>query len=154
AVLTLLGVPVEQIQQMSRSGIRDLSRFVEDRVERMFTTTPVSQNYFWRVYIEGQYTPEACPNYLRPENFEHLTLLSYRVHLHTMSLTEFLRKNPGRFSIFVLLDHMDWLTSRPDVLKEEWEWILRTSQPGARIIYRSGGETFDHIPPFAKRRLQ
>jgi S-adenosylmethionine-diacylglycerol 3-amino-3-carboxypropyl transferase len=154
AVMGLLGVPVDQIQQMRKSGIRDLSRFIEDRVEQMFTTTPVSQNYFWRVYLKGHYTAEACPNYLRRENFQTLQRLSHRIRFHTMSLVEFLRKGSGPFSIFVLSDHMDWLTSRRDLLEEEWEWILRTSQAGARIIYRSGGQTFDYLPAFAKKQLR
>jgi S-adenosylmethionine-diacylglycerol 3-amino-3-carboxypropyl transferase len=153
AVLTLLGVPIDQIRQMRRSGVQDLSQFIEQRVGRMFTSMPIAQNYFWRVYIEGRYTAEACPNYLRPENFAKLRRLAHRIHPHTMSLTRFLQSDGGPFSVFALLDHMDWLTSHPEILDEEWRWILRTSRDGARIIYRSGGEKFDHIPEFASRRL-
>src|SRR5262249_13270096 len=108
AILNFLGVPVDQIRQMRGTGIRSLGEFVERRVERMFTTTPISENYFWRVYIDGHYTPESCPSYLRSENFEELKRLSPRIHVHTMSLTKFLQCRAGRFSIFVLLDHMDW----------------------------------------------
>lgn len=154
AILSLLGVPADQVRQMQSAGVSDVGGFVEERVERMFTMTPIAQNYFWRVCINGRYTPEVCPNYLRFENFEKLRNLSHRIRLHTMSLTEFLKMDKGPFHVFVLLDHMDWLISRPDLLEEEWQWILRTSGQSARIIYRSGGETFDHIPAFATKRLR
>src|SRR5262245_48169223 len=71
-VLALLGVPVEQIRQMQLAGVSDLSSIIEDRVERMFTTVPIRQNYFWRVYLNGRYSEDCCPNYLKRENFDQL----------------------------------------------------------------------------------
>jgi S-adenosylmethionine-diacylglycerol 3-amino-3-carboxypropyl transferase len=71
-----------------------------------------------------------------------------------MSLTDFLRFSGDRFSIYVLLDHMDWLASSKSLLQDEWKAILDTSLPGARIIYRSGGTSFDHVPEFARRRME
>lgn len=154
AALSLLGVPVDQIRQMQATGALDVSSFIEERLERMFTTVPIRENYFWRVYINGRYSPDCCPNYLRPENFQLLRWMAPRLHLHTGTLTEFLWENSGPFSIFVLLDHMDWLTSKPELLQQEWNCILRSAKPGARIIYRSGGTSFDRVPTFAKRKLE
>jgi S-adenosylmethionine-diacylglycerol 3-amino-3-carboxypropyl transferase len=54
----------------------------------------------------------------------------------------------------VLLDHMDWLSSKPQLLEEEWQWIIHRAEPGARIIYRSGSMSCDYIPQFALQRLQ
>ena len=77
-----------------------------------------------------------------------------RIHPHTMSLTDFLRFSGDRFSIYVLLDHMDWLASSESLLHDEWKAILDTALPEARIIYRSGGTSFDHVPEFARSRME
>ncbi len=71
-----------------------------------------------------------------------------------MSLTDFLRFSGDRFSIYVLLDHMDWLASSKSLLQDEWKAILDTALPGARIIYRSGGTSFNHVPEFATKRME
>jgi S-adenosylmethionine-diacylglycerol 3-amino-3-carboxypropyl transferase len=70
-----------------------------------------------------------------------------------MSMTDFLRFTGDKFSIYVLLDHMDWLASSEPLLQEEWRAILDSALPGARIIYRSGGTSFNHLPEFAKQRI-
>jgi S-adenosylmethionine-diacylglycerol 3-amino-3-carboxypropyl transferase len=152
--MSMLGVPAEQVRQIHDSGEPDLSSFIQQRVDRVFTEVPIANNYFWRVYINGKYTRQCCPNYLRPENFDLLRTHCSRIHPHTMSLTDYLRFSDAKFSVYVLLDHMDWLATSEASLRHEWRAILETARPGARIIYRSGGTSFDHIPPFAMRRIE
>ncbi len=153
SVLSLLGVPIEQMRATQMTGASDLSTIIEGRLERMFTMVPLNQNYFWRVYFNGCYSTDCCPNYLKRTNFELLRKLNERVHLHTNTMTRFLRDTAQSFTVFVLLDHMDWLTSTPKELVEEWNCILRCAAPGARVIYRSGGTTFNHLPELARQRL-
>jgi S-adenosylmethionine-diacylglycerol 3-amino-3-carboxypropyl transferase len=153
AALSLLGVPAEQVRQICETANMSLSAFIEGQVERVFTEFSLQQNYFWRVYLNGRYTHECCPNYLKAENFERLRALCNRIHTHTMLLTDYLRFSGDRFSIYVLLDHMDWLASSEVLLQEEWKAILNSAMPGARIIFRSGGISFDHLPEFAKERI-
>ena len=52
-----------------------------------------------------------------------------------------MRKNPDlKINKFVLLDHMDWLSDKfYDALVSEWDAILKTAAPRARILWRSGG---------------
>jgi S-adenosylmethionine-diacylglycerol 3-amino-3-carboxypropyl transferase len=152
--MSLLGVPAEQVQEIQNSGTADLSSFIQQRVDRVFTEVPIANNYFWRVYINGRYTSECCPNYLRPENFELLRAHCSRIHPHTMSMADYLRFSDAKFSVYVLLDHMDWLATSEASLRQEWRAILDTARPGARIIYRSGGASFDHIPTFAMSRIE
>ena len=38
-------------------------------MEAVFAKLPFVDNYFWRVYITGSYTPDCCPEYLKPANF-------------------------------------------------------------------------------------
>ena len=153
STLSLLGVPQDQVREIRETAGTNLNAFVEARVDRVFTELPLRQNYFWRVYINGRYTRDCCPEYLREENFERLRGLWHRIHPHTTSLTNFLRLSGDRFSIYVLLDHMDWLRSSETLLRDEWAAILGTATPGARIIYRSGGTSFNHVPEFARKRM-
>ena len=107
----------------------------------MFARLPLADNYFWRVYLHGHYTPECCPEYLKPDNFERLKDgLAERVRVSTDTVKDFLEKNDVAVSRFVLLDHMDWLSDHLlPALQDEWQWILRRAAPQTRIIWRSGG---------------
>ena len=154
AILSLLGVPGEQTNQIRRDGHRRVSSFIEERVETTLTRIPMRHNYFWRVYINGHYERDCCPNYLKREYFLFLRNRASRIHIHTRTLADFLRSTDRRFSVFVLLDHMDWLSNRPHLLEEEWRSIIDHADPGARIIYRSGSVNCDYIPGFARRQLQ
>jgi S-adenosylmethionine-diacylglycerol 3-amino-3-carboxypropyl transferase len=50
-------------------------------------------------------------------------------------------KSSGKmFSKFILLDHMDWMSSHnPEALAEEWSEILAKSAPNSKAIFRSAG---------------
>jgi len=64
--------------------------------------------------------------------------LTYRIEAHTMTVTDFLCANETPISRFVLLDHMDWMSSyHPAALIEEWEAIRERAAPRARILMRS-----------------
>jgi S-adenosylmethionine-diacylglycerol 3-amino-3-carboxypropyl transferase len=153
-VLSLLGVPEEQVRQVRRSSKNDICDFVKDRVETTLTTVPMRHNYFWRVYINGYYPPDCCPNYLKRELFQFLRKRTPRIQTHTTNLVDFLGSTEERFSVFVLLDHMDWLSNQPLLLEQEWRAIMDRAESGARIIYRSGNISCDYIPDFARRRLE
>ena len=150
--MCLLGVPIEQMNLMSTR--KTLGAFIEERVNRVFCTIPIQQNYFWRAYMNGKYGPECCPEYLKPENFHVLQRRMRNVSTHTNTLAGFLRSSKDKFSVYVLLDHMDWMKNSPAELREEWNQILRTSRPGARIIFRSAGVSPDQIPDFAVEQLE
>jgi S-adenosylmethionine-diacylglycerol 3-amino-3-carboxypropyl transferase len=104
-------------------------------------------NYFWRVYITGRYTPSCCPNYLKPDGFQRLKDgLADRVEAITESVQGFLEKHTGTISRFVLLDHMDWLADRFfPWLEAEWQAIVDRAAEGARLIWRSGGLKTDFL---------
>jgi S-adenosylmethionine-diacylglycerol 3-amino-3-carboxypropyl transferase len=153
-VLSLLGVPVEQTWQMCRGTSSNVSSFIEERVAKALTTVPIAQNYFWRVYMNGRYPAGCCPKYLERGNFEILRERISRIQIKTATLTEYLLSTRERFSVFVLLDHMDWLSDMPDLLEQEWRSIMGAALPDTRIIYRSGSLTCDYLPEFVLRHLQ
>lgn len=138
--LAMLGVPRSQRRHIDDSYPGGILQFVIDRVEAVFTRLPLKDNYFWRVYLSGEYAPDCCPEYLRPENFHELrTSVQERVTTHTSSVLAFVEQHPGEITRFVLLDHMDWLTREPTkkTLTAEWQAIVTKSAPNARILWRS-----------------
>lgn len=145
--LSLLGVPRPQREQVERDYAGGIARFIEDCVEAVFARLPLRDNYFWRVYLTGEYTPECCPEYLKRANFERLKRgLADRVSTHTCSVAEFLQASEKPLTRFVLLDHMDWLSSAAGTgLEQEWQAIVNRAAPRARIIWRSGGLRSDFV---------
>ena len=151
--LSLLGVPAAQRDHLERTCGQDIAAFMEDCVETVCTRLPVTDNYFWRLYLFGRYTRDCCPEYLREPNFQRLKDgLADRIETHTNSLTGFLRQHTRPLSRFVLLDHMDWLSHRhPEALAEEWQASVDRASAGARILWRSGGVSVDFVDPVRVR---
>ena len=145
--LSMLGVPKAQRQQIEKQYPGGILRFIEDSMEAVFAKLPMSDNYFWRVYITGRYTPECCPEYLRPHNFQQLKATSVgNVSVHTDSVQGFLEKHQVKISRFILLDHMDWLSDHFfPLLESEWQAILSRATSDARVLWRSGGLRTDFI---------
>ncbi len=145
--MSMLGVPKAQRKQIETQYPGGLVKFVQDCMEAVFAKLPLKDNYFWRVYINGEYTRECCPEYLKEENFQKLKDgLVDRISTHTDSVQGFLEKHDGTISRFILLDHMDWLSDHFfPLLEAEWQAIVNRAAPDARLIWRSGGLRTDFI---------
>jgi S-adenosylmethionine-diacylglycerol 3-amino-3-carboxypropyl transferase len=145
--LSMLGVPKAQRQQIEKQYPGGILRFIEDSMEAVFARLPINDNYFWRVYITGKYTPTCCPEYLKAENFQLMKDRNVEnISVHTESVQGFLDKNDAPISRFVLLDHMDWLSDHFfPLLESEWQSILKRATPKARVLWRSGGLRTDFI---------
>ena len=137
--MSLLGVPHPQRKEVERQHAGGIGGFVREAIEYVVYQMPIWTNYFWTLYLRGRYAPDNCPEYLRREPFEALKAGGVdRIRLHTCTVTEFLHRTQERISKFVLLDHMDWMSSyHPRALVEEWNAILARATPRARIILRS-----------------
>ncbi len=146
-VLSLLGVPRPQRHQIETQYPGGINNFVRDCLDAVFARLPLADNYFWRVYMTGRYTSQCCPEYLKPENFQRLRDgLAECVETHTCSVEAFLTEDSRPITRFVLLDHMDWLsTRRLPLLASEWQWIVRRAAPAARILWRSAGLRTDFV---------
>lgn len=138
-VMSLLGVPYPQRKLVESQHEFGIHGFIRGAVEYVFRQLPLSDNYFYRVYLTGRYRRDCCPEYLKEAGFDALKAgLVDRIALHTTTVTALLSSNPTPISRFVLLDHMDWMSSYyPDALVEEWNAILNRATPGARILLRS-----------------
>jgi S-adenosylmethionine-diacylglycerol 3-amino-3-carboxypropyl transferase len=150
----MLGVPRPQREQIERDYQGGMACYIRDCLEGVLSKLPLADNYFWRVYMTGRYAPSCCPEYLKVENFQRLKDgLADKLHLHTNSVQGFLESTEIRFSRFVLLDHMDWLSSyRYSLLESEWQAIVDRATPNARIIWRSGGLRTDFVDAVRVRR--
>jgi len=139
--LSLVGVPRAQREQVEAFHHGGIAQFIEDAVEAVFTQLPLRDNYFWRVYLTGEYSIDCCPEYLKLDNFLRLKAgLVDRISSHTMTVTQFLLQHDRPVSKFVLLDHMDWLSShRIDWLQDEWQVIVDRATSDAQFLWRSGG---------------
>jgi S-adenosylmethionine-diacylglycerol 3-amino-3-carboxypropyl transferase len=144
--LTLLGVPWPQRDQITTQYKGGVSQFIRDALEAVICELPFRDNYFWRVYFQGHYTRDCCPEYLRAENFAQLKTLMPRLKIHTSTVTEFLTQAEPGLTRFVLLDHMDWMSCvNPQALVEEWNALLASAAPRARAIFRSAGLQVNYL---------
>lgn len=152
--LSMLGVPRLQRTQIDQSYTGGIVQFVIDRIETVFTSRSLQDNYFWRVYLTGSYEHDCCPEYLKPENFQRLKAgLIDRLTVSTNTVEGFLKQHQGKISRYVLLDHMDWLAgAQPKMLQSEWQAILDRAAQRARIIWRSAGINVDFIDPLKVQR--
>jgi S-adenosylmethionine-diacylglycerol 3-amino-3-carboxypropyl transferase len=115
----------------------------------------IRDNYFWRVYLTGSYTQTCCPNYLRKEYFSLLQAIIGKVYTYDYTIIEFLKRNPGTYTHFVLLDHQDWLAWHDSqALREEWQLLLDNSRPGSKILMRSALADISFLPEVAKSSLR
>ncbi|TWU64874.1 DUF3419 family protein [Crateriforma conspicua] len=149
ATMAMLGVPRSQRNQIDRDYPGGLAKFIQDRIAHVFQNMPLKDNYFWRVYLTGEYTPECCPEYLRADNFSALKAgLVDRIKVHTSTVEGFLRQHDRPISRYVLLDHMDWLYDRfPDLLVSEWQAIIDRASAEARVLWRSAALQVDFVDP-------
>lgn len=137
--MSMLGVPYAQRRQVQSQHQQGVAGFIRESLEYVFRQLPVWTNYFYMVYINGRYTEQCCPRYLKREHFDALKAgRADCVRPHTCTVTQFLQSTDERISKYVLLDHMDWMSSYyPEALAEEWTAILERATPGARVLFRS-----------------
>lgn len=146
-VLALLGVPRQQRDLIQGQYPGGVSGFLRDKLRHVFTRLPITENYFWRVYLTGSYTPDCSPEYLKAHHFETLKNSIDQISTNTTTLSSFLKSNSGSYSHYVLLDHQDWLASHnPVALQEEWDLILQNSAPGTKILLRSASLEVNFFP--------
>lgn len=144
--MTMVGVPGPQLEQITRQYPGGLFQFIKDRVEQVLIRLPFRENYFWRVYLEGKYTRENCPEYLRESNFARLRERLGDLHIHTGKVTDVVRASTKPFTRYVLLDHMDWMSHHdPRGLADEWAALLEKAEPKARVLFRSAGLKEDFL---------
>ena len=150
-LMSMVGVPAAQVSLINRDVQGGVLAFVKNSLRKIFTEISILDNYFWRVYICGEYTKNCCPEYLKEKNFETLKNRMQRLSIHTQSFSEHLVQQNSAFSHFILLDHQDWLAwHRPDLLEVEWRNIRQHCEVGSLVMLRSAGLSLDFCPSQVK----
>jgi len=107
-------------------------------LERM-AATDLSKNWFAWYGVAGHYDhdrPEALPPYLRPDHHERAVEAGTHVELSHGDIFDTLRAAPrNAWTHYTLCDAVDWMPEA--VQRELFSEILRTSEDGARVLYRS-----------------
>ena len=153
--MSMLGVPRSQRKLIEDEYSDGLTEFIITSLRHVFCNLPVSDNYFWRVYLTGSYTLTCRPNYLESKFFDILRNRISRICTYTNTLIDFLNHNPAQYTHFILLDHQDWLLDvNRRMLFEEWKQILKNSVSGTRILFRTAGKTNNFLPDFVHQKVR
>lgn len=142
AALYGLGIPPSQYDALLGDA-EHMADVVKQRLRRLACDFDLDDNYFaWQAFNRGysRYESGPLPPYLQPANFAVVKANVDRLSIEQTSLTTFLTKQPAAsLDRFVLLDAVDWM--QPSELSLLFGQIARTARPGARVIFRTAGET-------------
>jgi S-adenosylmethionine-diacylglycerol 3-amino-3-carboxypropyl transferase len=154
-LLASVGIPAAQReiakQELSRAQIQDVATYLDHCAEKVLSKFLLRDNYFWHVYLRGNYSLDCCPNYLKPESYEQLRQGPIdRISIHTNSLQKFLgeqaRGGSPPITRFSLLDHMDWFSGDERAeLRDHCQAIVDHASPGSRFVWRSMASDSDPI---------
>lgn len=137
-----LGIPPAQFEALSASAGGDMAGLMRSRLERLACDFSIDDNYFaWQAFGRGydRLNRQAIPRYLRESNYEALREQAPNVNVVQASMTDYLGDSGAEsYDRYILLDAQDWMNA--EQLTELWTEILRTSAPGARVIFRTAGE--------------
>jgi S-adenosylmethionine-diacylglycerol 3-amino-3-carboxypropyl transferase len=147
--LSWTGIPLPQQKLLASSAGSNatIGNWIKAQLDYVCTELPFHENYHWRVYISGKYTKDCCPEYLKEENFAKLRANLDKITISTETVTEFLQRNPkkNKISTFVLLDHMDWMAEKPELLTEEWTEILKNATKNPKFLWRSAAADAEFV---------
>lgn len=136
-----LGIPPAQFDAIRRDAEGGMAADFCQRMERLLCDWPIQENCFAMQAVHRRYDPavqSSLPMYLQREHFEAIRDGLCALHVHHLTLTEFLRDQPaGSLDAYLFLDAQDWMD--PAQLGQLWREVTRTAAPGARVVFRTGG---------------
>ena len=147
AALFGLGIPPAQYDKLAADAGGDVLPVLRERARRLICDFPIRENYFAWQALARRYdgAPDAAlPPYLAADRFEAVRANAPRARIFNRSLTDLLEGEPaGRLDAYALLDAQDWMSDAQ--LDALWLQITRTAAPGARVLFRTGGQA-DILP--------
>jgi S-adenosylmethionine-diacylglycerol 3-amino-3-carboxypropyl transferase len=149
---TQFGIPSRQLGMISQKS-SEVIKFLNARIKYTLTELPAKENYFYHLYMFGNYRRDCAPEYLKEDNFQLLKNAHRKISVTNAYVADYLSRTQQCFSHFALLDHLDWLVHNPALLEDQWRAILSRSQPGAKLIIRSYFSGFEWLPDFAKKHV-
>ena len=153
--LSFLGIPDAQAKLVKEhNDYHNMYDFIIGSLRDVFKEFPISQNYFWYLYIKGQYSKKTCPNYLKEENFELLRQNVSKINLVTDTFFNQLKNShDNSYSHIILLDHFDWFWEDREPHLIVWNEIKRVAKPKAKILFRSAASNREYLIPEIKNEI-
>jgi len=154
--LSFLGIPDAQAKLVQEhNDYHNMYDFIVGSLRTVFKEFPLSQNYFWYLYIKGQYSKETCPNHLKEGNYELLKSNVVRVKLVTDTFYNQLLTSPDNsYSHIILLDHFDWFWEDTETQLKVWNEIKRVAKPKAKILFRSAASNRNYLIPEIQNEIK
>jgi S-adenosylmethionine-diacylglycerol 3-amino-3-carboxypropyl transferase len=148
ALMSALGVPRSQFEQIEDYYIGGMAKFIEDCLDSVFSQLPLKDNYFYHLYLFGHYTESCSPEYLKRHNYPILRERVERLNTHNASLIDYFNSTDKTLHKVTLLDHMDWLyKNQRDLLRDQWDKLVSLSNETTKILWRSASLNVDFIDP-------
>jgi len=154
--LSLFGIPDQQFELVEKHNkYHDMYKFVVGSLSTVLKEFKLSENYFWYLYINGKYSKETCPNYLKEDKFDLLEQNSDKVNLITDTFYNVLKSsNDNSYTHIILLDHFDWFWKDKETQQKVWMQIKRVAEPNAKILFRSAASTRDYLIPEIQNEIE
>lgn len=138
-----LGVPPSQFAALKQDAGEGLHVLFKERMRHLSCDFPLDQNCFAQQAFGRRYDirrQTALPMYLQQAHFFSLRRNIDRLHAHHLTLTDFLRTQPrASMDAYVFLDAQDWMDKQQ--LTSLWEEVNRTAAPGAKVVFRTAGQS-------------
>jgi len=145
-VMYSLGIPPAQFDEMANESKQTnigMHTLLKERARKLACDFPLNTNYFaWQAF-NREYDfkhRKAIPMYLQSNQFDTLQQGLNKITVTHMSMTERLKDLPDNsLNAYLFLDAQDWMDDKQ--ITELWQEVNRTAMPGARVVFRTAGET-------------
>lgn len=133
------GVHINQIRTICEGDNYDIAfNMVKKSYDNIFKKFSVrDENYFIYGLIKGELKKNNCPEYLKKANFDFLKNNVNKIKIQTAYVSDYLEKTNIKFSRFILLDHLDWMTYK-EILRETK--LIKKNNKKIQGIFRSGNK--------------
>jgi S-adenosylmethionine:diacylglycerol 3-amino-3-carboxypropyl transferase/ubiquinone/menaquinone biosynthesis C-methylase UbiE len=109
----------------------------------------MNHNHIFYYYITGRYTKQNCPKYMKPKYYNKIKKNLHKIHLVHGDLQNTVKKYSNPFSVYIPLDHMDWMSN--EQLESEFSTITHQMKSG-RVLFRSFKPSSDgHFASFLSK---
>ena len=136
--LFALGINFSQRDRLLETEETDLAGFFQEYLRRL-AATDLENNWFAWYACAGHYNhdrSDAVPPYLRPDHHERSYGSPTSVRYHNDNIFNVLATaDANTWTHFTLCDAVDWMPESAQ--RRLFDEILRTSQEGGRVLYRS-----------------
>ena len=133
------GVHINQIKTICNGDNYDVAfNMVKESYNNIFKKFSVrDDNYFIYGLVKGELRKDNCPEYLKKTNFDFLKDNIQKIKIETSYVSDYLEITDVKFTRFILLDHLDWMTYK-EVLREAK--LIKKNNRKVQGIFRSGNK--------------